>query len=102
MKPISYQAVGEFRKHRKLKSGLAPTGVLRQNLVLHNSFQGQIYAAPSQKTNADQPFFPFIPWQSRLGSEARCKPRIFPDWAAPPIISRITRQHFACSNRGKP
>src|ERR1700691_3350888 len=70
MKPISYRAVGEFRKHRKLKSGLAPTGVLRQNLVLHNSFQGPIYAAPSQKTNADQPFFPFIPWQTGLDSRS--------------------------------
>src|SRR5580698_4098404 len=65
MKPISYPAVGEFRKQRKLKSGLAPTGVLRQNLALHNSFQGPIYAAPSQKTNLSNPFFPLQSWVDR-------------------------------------
>src|ERR1700690_1359659 len=51
MKPISYRAVGQFRKRRKLKSGLAPTGVFRQIWYLHNSFQPSIYAAPRQKTN---------------------------------------------------
>ena len=65
MKPISYRAVGKFRKERKLKSGLAPTGVLRQNLVLHNSFQAPIYAAQSQKTNAGAPTFTTAPPLSR-------------------------------------
>ena len=55
MNPIIYRAVGRFRKRRKLKSGLAPTGVFRQIWYLHNSFQAPIYAADGQKTNRRTP-----------------------------------------------
>src|SRR5271155_1444600 len=83
MKPISYRAVAEFRKHRKLKSGLAPTGVLRQNLVLHNSFQGPIYAAPSQKTNASDPFSLLIHRLPRTDSRSPMRTKNLAERAAP-------------------
>jgi hypothetical protein len=49
MKPITYRAVGEFRKERKLKSGLAPTGVLRQNLVPTQQFPDTNIRCPTPK-----------------------------------------------------
>ena len=49
-----------LENQRKLKCGLSPTGVLRQNWYLHNSFQSQLYAHKKQKTNGEKAGFPLI------------------------------------------